>query len=132
MIVPPDSAFQAQTPLEKFFASQVTARRLLPLHELALDHHLGGDAGMIGAGLPQHITPAHTLETTQDILQGVVERMAHVQRAGYVRRWDDDRKRFGVAASRPAGAKRLCPLPRGVDAALDLAGLVGFFDHVGA
>ena len=34
-------------------AAHGAAPGLLPLHELALDHHLGGDAGVIGAGLPQ-------------------------------------------------------------------------------
>jgi hypothetical protein len=45
---------------------------LLPLHQLALDNHLGGDAGVIGAGLPQHVAPAHTLEAHEDVLQGIV------------------------------------------------------------
>ena len=55
MMVPPDSAFQAHTFSRNF--SRPSARRpgLLPLHQLALDHHLGGDAGMVGAGLPEHV-----------------------------------------------------------------------------
>ena len=40
-------------------ASHRAAVRLLPLHELALDHHLRGDAGMIDAWLPQHVAAVH-------------------------------------------------------------------------
>ena len=53
--------------------------RLLPFHQLALDHHLGRDPGVIGAGLPQHVAAAHPLETAENVLQGVVERVAHMQ-----------------------------------------------------
>ncbi|MER8595675.1 hypothetical protein NKH33_29700 [Mesorhizobium sp. M1182] len=48
----------------------------LLLHKLALDHHLRGDAGVIHAGLPQHVLAAHALEAHQNVLQRVVERMA--------------------------------------------------------
>jgi hypothetical protein len=50
---------------EKLLAPDVAARRLLPLHHLPLDHHLGRDAGVIGAGLPQHVAPAHALEAAE-------------------------------------------------------------------
>ena len=71
-------------------AAELAAVRLLALHQLPLDHHLGGDAGMIGAGLPQHVAAAHALEADEHVLQRVVERVAHMQRAGHVRRRDDD------------------------------------------
>ena len=91
-------------PFEEFFAAHVAAARLLPLHQLPLDHHLGGDAGMVGAGLPQHVAAAHPLEAAEDVLQGVVERVAHMQRARHVRRRDHDGEGLGVAA---LGAARL-------------------------
>ena len=47
---------------EEFLAAERAPVRLLALHQLALDHHLGGDAGMVGAGLPEHVAPAHALE----------------------------------------------------------------------
>ena len=48
--------------------------------------------------------PAHALEAAQDVLQRVVERVAHVQRAGDVRRRDDDG--VGLRAARaPAGRR---------------------------
>ncbi len=55
--------------LEEFGAAHVAPARLLPLHQLPLDHHLGRDAGVIGAGLPQHVAAAHPLEAAEDVLQ---------------------------------------------------------------
>ena len=66
-------------PLDECLAAHLAPARLLPLHQLALDHHLRGDAGMVGARLPQHVPAAHALEAAQDVLQRVVERMAHMQ-----------------------------------------------------
>jgi hypothetical protein len=60
------------------------------------------------------------LEPRQDVLQRVVERMAHVQRAGHVRRRDHDAVGRGGLALGAAGAERLRAFPRGVDAAFDL------------
>ena len=131
MMVPPDSAFHAHTRSRNFSRPSVAPARLLPLHQLALDHHLGGDAGVVGAGLPQHVAAAHALEAAQDVLQRVVERVPHVQRAGDVGRRDDDAIGLGAAPLGPAGAERARLLPGGVDAALDLGGLVGLVDHCG-
>ena len=114
---------------EEFFAPERAPAGLLALHELALDHHLGGDAGVIGAGLPQHVAAAHALEAHQHVLEGVVERMAHMQRAGDVGRRDDDGIRPGIAPFRPAAAKCARLLPRGVDAPLNGGGLVCLVDH---
>ena len=65
MMVPPDSAFHSQTRLMK--ASRPISRLdgSLRSGELALDHHLRGDAGMIGARLPQHVLAAHALEAAR-------------------------------------------------------------------
>src|ERR1700731_1492301 len=49
-------------PFEKLFAAELAPAWLLPLHQLPLDHHLGRDTGVIGAGLPQHVAPTHPLE----------------------------------------------------------------------
>src|SRR5579883_2374391 len=47
---------------QEFFPSERPPVRFLSLHELPLDHHLGGDAGMVGAGLPEHVAATHALE----------------------------------------------------------------------
>ena len=72
--------------------SRPSARRsgIALLGQLAFDHHLRGDAGMIGARLPKHAFAAHALETDENILQRIVERMADMQGARDVRRRDDD------------------------------------------
>ena len=89
-MVPPDCGLPLPDPVDEILAAQVAAMDL-PLHQLALDHHLRGDAGMVHARLPQHVLAAHALEADQDVLQRVVERMAHMQRAGDIGRRDDDR-----------------------------------------
>jgi len=70
---------------------------------------LGGDAGMVGARQPERVEAAHPVVAGQRVHDRLVERMAHVQDAGHVRRWQLDRERrtacFGsggeVAAALP-------------------------------
>ena len=129
MMVPPELRLPFPDPFQKFLAAHLAPAGLLALHQLPLDHHLGRDAGVVGAGLPQHVLAAHALEPAQDVLQRVVERMAHVQRTGDVGRRDDNAIRRRARALRAAGAERLRVLPGGVNAAFDLGGLVGFVEH---
>jgi hypothetical protein len=65
------------------------AANALPV-ELALDNDLRRDAGMVGARLPQRIVAAHPVVAGQRVHQGLVEAMAHVQRAGDIRRRQQD------------------------------------------
>src|SRR5690606_41617162 len=44
--------------------------------QLALDHHLRGDARMVGARLPQRVAALHAAEADQRVHDGVVEAMA--------------------------------------------------------
>ena len=67
----------------------------------ALDDHLRGDAGMVGADHPQSILAAHPLAAGQNVLKRIVERMADVQRAGDVGRRHDDRPRLFVRTVGP-------------------------------
>ena len=48
--------------VDELFPREVAAMDLL-LHQLPFDHHLRGDAGVIHAGLPQHVLASHALET---------------------------------------------------------------------
>ena len=129
MMVPPDSAFQAQTFSRNFSRPSVAPAGLLALHQLPLDHHLGGDAGVVGADLPEHVLAAHALEPAEHVLQRVVERMAHMQRAGDVGRRNDDAIGLGLGALGPSGPEGARLFPFRVDAALDFGGLVCLFDH---
>src|SRR4051794_17841886 len=97
--------------LQELRAPERAAVRLLALHELAFDHHLSGDAGVVGSRLPQHVAPAHALETRQYVLQRIVERMPHMERAGDVGRRDDDAIWPRPAPLRPAGTERARLLP---------------------
>jgi hypothetical protein len=91
MMVPPLSVRHSQTRSMKGVAAQVVTAFAL-LGQLPLHHVLGGDAGMVGAGQPQGVVAAHPVIAGQDILQGVVQGMAHMQDAGDVGRRDDDGK----------------------------------------
>ncbi len=95
--------------------------------KLALDHHLGGDARVVGAGQPECGLAPHALEADQHVLQGVVQGVADVQRTGDVRRRDDHRERLGRRIV--GGRKGAGRLPHLVEARLDGFGIEGFFKH---
>ena len=114
--------------LDELLARQVAAMDLL-LHQLALDHHLRGDTGMVHARLPQHVLAAHALEAHQYVLQRIVERVAHMQRAGDIRRRDDDGEGLGTLLGTGAGTERVGLFPDFGDLWLDGFGVVGFFEH---
>ncbi len=64
--------------------------------ELALDHHLGGDAGVVGAGDPEGEVAEHAVPAGEDVHLGLVEHVAHVQAAGDVGRGEEDGELSGV------------------------------------
>ena len=76
-------------PLDERLPAQVVPAQAL-LGQLALDDVLGGDARVVHAGHPQRGVSLHPAPPDQRVHQGVVERMADVQRAGDVGRRDDD------------------------------------------
>jgi hypothetical protein len=129
----PDGALRIRFPgpdaLQELRAAEAAAVRLLALHELALDHHLGGDAGVIGARLPEHVAAAHALEAAQDVLQGVVESVAHMQGSRHVGRRDHDAEGLGRAALRAAGPESAGLVPAGGDARLDGGGVERLVHH---
>jgi hypothetical protein len=60
---------------------------------------------VVGARLPQRVVAAHAVVARQRVHDGLVEAVAHVQRAGDVRRRQQDAEivgLFGVAVSSPA------------------------------
>ena len=64
--------------------------------KLTLDHDLRGDARVVGARNPGGVAAFHTVVAGQAVHDGLVEGMAHVQRAGYIgRRQLDGERRFG-------------------------------------
>ena len=75
--------------LDELLAAQILAALAL-LGEGALDHVLGGDAGVVGAGHPEDVASLLAVVAAERVDEGEVERMPYVQGAGHVRRRDDD------------------------------------------
>src|SRR5262249_10413063 len=93
-----------------------------PRGELPLDDVLRGDPRVVGAGHPARDLAEHAVVAAQDVLDRIVERMAHVQRSGDVRGRDDHRKRLPRAL---LVAVKVSPLaPHAVPAFLDCGRLV--------
>jgi hypothetical protein len=91
---------------------------------LALHHDLGGDAGMVGARLPQGVVAAHAVVAGQGIHEAVLEGVAHVQGAGDVgRRQQDAVERLVLL---PAHAVVAGAFPVGIPAFFDFVGFEGF------
>ena len=85
---------------------------LLLFQQPPLDDGLRGDARVVGAGHPERLETLHPLLADEDVLQRVVQRMAQVQRAGHVRRRNDDRVR--LAAGVRLAVEVACFLPEAV------------------
>jgi len=113
---------------QEFLAAEVVARDALRV-ELALDHDLRRDAGVVGAGLPQRVVARHPVIAGERVHQGVLEGVAHVQRAGDVGRRQHDAVGGGVgdvASLEIAGA-----FPLGVPAFFDVSRFEGFGEFHG-
>jgi hypothetical protein len=114
----------APDPLDERLTAEVEAGLAL-LGQLALDDVLGGDAGVVHARQPQHLEAAHPVQPRQVVLDGVVEGVADVQRAGHVGRGQGHapaRLAGGPVGPEPAG---LQPAP--VGGTLDRLGIVGLW-----
>ena len=89
--------------------------------ELPFHHHLGGDAGMVGAGLPEGVVAAHAVIAGEGIHQCVLEGVAHVQAACDIRRRDHD----AVGSTRAGRRKIALPLPGFIPVLLYAVWIVG-------
>ena len=92
-------------------AAHFSAGGLLGLGEVAFDDHLGGDAGVVLARLPECVVALHAVPADQDVLQRVVERVAHVENAGDVRGRDHDREGFRAVLGVGPGFERAGAFP---------------------
>ena len=123
--LPLDGVAGMLLPLPHFLDELVAAQRVAGLAftgdgEVAAHHHLGGDAGVVGAHLPQRAIAAHAVVADQRVLQGVLERMAHVQGAGDVRRRQQD----GVGRAVALRGERAAGFPLLVQAGFEGLGVV--------
>jgi len=99
---------------------------------MALDHVLGGDAGVVGARHPEDVVALHALPAAEDVLQGVVEGVSHVQGAGDVRGRNDDAVGFLVGGG--GSAEVALALPFGIPSLLNVVRLIAlgkFSGHSG-
>jgi len=94
----------------------------------ALDHHLRRDSGMVGADHPARVAALHPLPADEDVLQRLVQRMADVERAGDIGRWQHDGERRGAGA---VGAECAAFLPVAIPAGFDVGRVEDFVEHGG-
>ena len=111
--------------LKELLAAEVVTGQALLLAEVFLYLDLGRDARVVGAGHPQGLVALHTLGADQDVLQGLVERMAHVELAGHVRGRDDDG--IGLFVRIDLGMEKAGVVPEAVQLVLDRFGVVGLW-----
>ena len=111
--------------IDKGVAAHFAAARLLAFGELTLDDHLRGNAGMVHARLPQNVLATHALEADEDVLQRVVERVAHMQRAGDVGRRNDNAIGVGAFAGTGTGGKGVCLIPFSCNARFGACRIIG-------
>ena len=105
----------------EFFAGEI-GPALAVFGKLAFHHHLGRDAGVVLTGLPQRVEPAHAVPAHQNVLQRIVERVAHVQRPCHVGRRDHDREGF-LARGIGTGLEGTGVFPCGIEAGFGLGGV---------
>ena len=74
--------------VEERLASKILTALALLLESL-LHNVLRSDAGMVCAGKPKGVVAAHPAPADENILNRLVERMAHMQNACHVRRRND-------------------------------------------
>ena len=82
-LLPVPHAFQESFPAQ--LMPRQPLRRKMPLH-----HILRRYSGMVGAGHPEHFKSLQALVPAENILQGVVESMPHMQLPGHIGRGDDN------------------------------------------
>ena len=122
-----DAAAVAVLPVPGALQKAVPAHHLLGQALLGHgldDLGLGGDGGVVGAGHPEGGVALHPLVADEDILHGVVHRVAHVQLPGDVGGRHDDG--VGLFVRVGLGVEIAALLPELVDAVLHLAGVVLF------
>ncbi len=76
---------------QELLASEILAVLHYPFFaEQFLDLDLGGNAGVICAGQPENFFAVHARFPGEDVLDGIIEHMPHVEHAGDIRRRYDD------------------------------------------
>ena len=127
-----DAGFVGVLPLPDA-VHQAVAAQLVPAQfffgqQAALDHGLGGDAGMVGARQPKRLESLHPLPADEDVLERVVQGVAQVQGPGHVRRRNDDG--IGLLGRVGLAVKVALLFPEAIPALLG-GGVIVLFGEVG-
>ena len=80
---------------------------------------------MVGAGQPQGLIALHPPPADEDVLQGVIQRVAHMQLAGDIGGRDDDG--IGWLFAFGIGVEVVFLQPERIGAVLDLLGVIDLF-----
>ena len=96
--------------------------------KLAFHHNLRGNARVVGAGNPAGVVAFHAVVAGEAVHNGLIERVPHVQRAGYVGRGELDGKRLGAGK---IGGEIALLFPVLVVFGFDVGGIV-FVEHGGS
>ena len=135
MMMPPCLSFHSQIFSTSFSRPRSSRCLMAPSFLSAFSTCvLGGDAGVVGAGEPEHFLAQHAGAAGEDVLDGVVQHVAEVEHARDVRRRDDDGiRRTLLADAGRVGLERLVIEPALVPARLHLFRCVGLaqFGHRG-
>ena len=113
-------------PLQELLPAQVAPVEAL-LVQLALDHHLGRDAGVVHARLPERVAAGHPVVADQDVLDREGQGVTDVQAARDVGRRHGDG--IGLGLGRGIGGEGAGLLPLFVASAFDLLRPIGFVQH---
>ncbi len=106
--------------IKKLVATQLSAFDTLAF-QTTFDHHLGGNACVVGTHLPEGVAPHHAVVTDQCIHDGILETVTHVQATCDVR----GRYHNTVGVAFAAGGKVVTRFPGLVPLLFDVLGLVG-------
>ena len=113
-------------PLQEFLAAEIEAALLLFLFELLFHDHLRGNARVVRPRQPKDLFAIHARFAGEDVLDGVVEYVPHVQHTGNIWRRDDDGiRRLGRSR---IGNEQVIVQPELVPLRFDRFGFVGFRD----
>src|SRR5438093_2885493 len=98
---------------------------MLIFFELARDHQLRRDTGVVNTDNEQSPISLHPLPTGEHIHQRVLQCMTHVEAAGDIWRRNDDRKRLGIRILIYLGRKKSAVFPKLIMRQFGLLWIVG-------
>ena len=109
---------------DELLAAERAAVDAFLLAEDLVDLAFRGDAGVVGAGEPADFLAHHAVPADEDVLERVVQDVAHGEDAGHVRRRDDDG--IGLLLGIRLAVEAFVRFPLGVPFLFDFGGQICF------